>query len=177
MDYYLQHHGILGMHWGFRNGPPYPLGFGKHSASEKKAGWTKSLDGGSDPAKKKPAAPEASVGNQQQSREPSINMRGDVLKNARREDVHSLSNQQLREYNERLRLENDFKNLTEKKHEGKKYIKDLGKRAFEGIVVATAITIGANYVKKKLGDTAQNKYGEEWAKAVVGGQLFQKAKG
>ena len=40
----LYHHGILGMHWGKKNGPPYPLGSGDHSASEKKAGWRKSLD-------------------------------------------------------------------------------------------------------------------------------------
>lgn len=39
----LQHHGILGMHWGRRNGPPYPLDGSSHSASEKKAGWRKSL--------------------------------------------------------------------------------------------------------------------------------------
>lgn len=39
----LYHHGILGMHWGKKNGPPYPLGAGDHSASEKKAGWRKSL--------------------------------------------------------------------------------------------------------------------------------------
>ena len=43
---YLAHHGILGMHWGKRNGPPYPLGSKDHSASEKKAGWKKSLSGG-----------------------------------------------------------------------------------------------------------------------------------
>lgn len=40
---YLSHHGILGQKWGKRNGPPYPLGVGDHSASEKKAGWKQSL--------------------------------------------------------------------------------------------------------------------------------------
>ena len=39
----LAHHGILGMRWGHKNGPPYPLGAGDHSTSEKKAGWYKSL--------------------------------------------------------------------------------------------------------------------------------------
>lgn len=39
----LYHHGILGMKWGHKNGPPYPLGAGDHSTSEKKAGWFKSL--------------------------------------------------------------------------------------------------------------------------------------
>ena len=43
----LQHHGILGMKWGKKNGPPYPLSGSAHSASEKKAGWRKSLSSGS----------------------------------------------------------------------------------------------------------------------------------
>ncbi len=42
--YELYHHGILGQRWGRKNGPPYPLGAGDHSASERKAGWRKSLD-------------------------------------------------------------------------------------------------------------------------------------
>ena len=43
--YYLVHHGILGMRWGRKNGPPYPLDASDHSSSEKKAGWRKSLEG------------------------------------------------------------------------------------------------------------------------------------
>lgn len=39
----LAHFGILGMKWGKRNGPPYPLADKDHSASEKKAGWRQSL--------------------------------------------------------------------------------------------------------------------------------------
>lgn len=48
MEYYLYHHGILGQRWGKRNGPPYPLDSKEHSASERKAGWRRSLDKGSD---------------------------------------------------------------------------------------------------------------------------------
>lgn len=49
---FLEHHGILGMHWGKKNGPPYPLDAGSHSSSEKKAGWRKSLDSDSEVSKK-----------------------------------------------------------------------------------------------------------------------------
>lgn len=42
-DFRLYHHGILGQKHGQRNGPPYPLSAGDHSASERKAGWRQSL--------------------------------------------------------------------------------------------------------------------------------------
>lgn len=40
---YVEHHGIMGQKWGRKNGPPYPLDAGDHSASERKAGWRQSL--------------------------------------------------------------------------------------------------------------------------------------
>lgn len=44
MDTYLQHHGIKGQRWGQKNGPPYPLAYEDHSASEKKEKWYYSLN-------------------------------------------------------------------------------------------------------------------------------------
>lgn len=55
----LSHHGIEGMHWGDRNGPPYPLGEGQKSASEKKA--AKGSSGGGSSSKKKDKKKKLSV--------------------------------------------------------------------------------------------------------------------
>ena len=43
MFYYIQHHGIRGQQWGVKNGPPYPLGGGDYSPSEKKEKYKKRL--------------------------------------------------------------------------------------------------------------------------------------
>lgn len=47
----IAHHGILGMKWGHRNGPPYPLGRGDHSANEKKAASKAGIKVGTDSGK------------------------------------------------------------------------------------------------------------------------------
>lgn len=50
MDY-LSHHGILGQIHGVKNGPPYPLGQGSHSASETKAAKSAGITVGSSSGK------------------------------------------------------------------------------------------------------------------------------
>ena len=42
---YLAHHGIKGMHWGKRNGPPYPLGYSSHTAEQKRKNPKALIDG------------------------------------------------------------------------------------------------------------------------------------
>lgn len=48
---YLEHHQILGAKHGIRNGPPYPLGSGDHSAAEKSAAKAAGIKVGQDSGK------------------------------------------------------------------------------------------------------------------------------
>lgn len=50
-DKYLKHHGILGQKWGKLSGPPYPLGSGDHSSSEKAAAKKAGVKVGKDSGK------------------------------------------------------------------------------------------------------------------------------
>lgn len=50
-DDHLKHHQILGAKWGKKNGPPYPLGKGDHSASEKRAAEKAGVKVGKDSGK------------------------------------------------------------------------------------------------------------------------------
>lgn len=50
---YLAHHGIKGMHWGARNGPPYPLDYSSHTSEQKRKNSKSAIDGDPDTTVKK----------------------------------------------------------------------------------------------------------------------------
>ena len=50
---YLVHHGIKGMHWGARNGPPYPLDYSSHTVEQKRKNAKSAIDGDPDTTVKK----------------------------------------------------------------------------------------------------------------------------
>lgn len=76
---YLMHHGISGMKWGKKNGPPYPLKANAHSGSERRAG----MHDWSAKAKKEAAAAAKGVGSTLKS----------AGKNARNAGINSMSNE------------------------------------------------------------------------------------
>ena len=122
----LYHHGILGQKWGRKNGPPYPLGSGDHSASEKKAGWRKSLSQSVKDHKTKKkrakAAAKARKAKKQKAEEAK-----NKEKNLRdplwlKKHASELTNEELRSARERLQLENDLRSQSIRKiNAGKEY--------------------------------------------------------
>ncbi len=149
---YLAHHGILGQKWGKKNGPPYPLAPGEHSAAEKKAGWRKSLDGGSgeNPKKKKKMSKETKKAVAGMAATAAGAMAASVVladQNIRGKDgkpkkkASDLTDDELKELNKREGMERQYnKNFgTKSEAEVVKEIADIGTRSI-------------NSTKKRLDD-------------------------
>ena len=99
---WLEHHGILGQKWGKENGPPYPLGSGDHSSSEKSAAKAAGVKVGSDSGQgsienvKKPRKPKKEL-TDEEKREAALDAarKGDKKKIAKYMDY--LTTDELRE--------------------------------------------------------------------------------
>ena len=122
---YLMHHGILGQKWGQQNGPPYPLDSNKHSASEKKAGWMKSLKEKSEAkkkAKKQKAALEkarkarAEKAKQEKLAKDYQEQKSKILKSGKASEVAKykgeMTNQELSDALNRIRWEKELDRMT-----------------------------------------------------------------
>lgn len=131
---YLAHHGILGMHWGDRNGPPYPLSKSAHSSSENKAGWTKSLKKGVEAIKKTAKKIDDDVARRKQihaekqevkwqKNKAKIMATGDIRK--AQKNASKLSNEELSEIIDRYRALKNFDQFVESEKAGKKYVQNI----------------------------------------------------
>ena len=115
----LYHYGILGMKWGVRR-TPEQLGHKKEKHDAMRNQLIRS----------------------------SGSRSSSTLKKARREDINKLTNQQLRDYNDRLNLEQNFARLTEGRvKQGKDWI---AKTIVSGIIVGTVAQVTKSVVKNWL---------------------------
>lgn len=115
----IQHHGILGQRKGVRNGPPYPLNPGRHSASEKKAGWRKSLGGGGLFSKKKKKSKSVNEQTKKElTKEEYEENKQKALKTGKASEIlkykGDLTNQQLQDAVNRIRLETQLAEYSSK---------------------------------------------------------------
>ena len=115
----LYHHGIKGQKWGIRRSPEQ-LGHIHERRNELKNQLVRS----------------------------SGSRSSNTLKEARRQDINKLSNQQLKDYNERLQLEQNYARLTEGKiKQGKDWI---ARTIISGIIVGSVATVTKQFVTSWL---------------------------
>lgn len=118
---YLMHHGIKGMKWGIRR-TPEQLGHRRERREEVRNRIVRS----------------------------SGSRASNTLHKARGEDINKLSNQQLKDYNERLNLEQNFARLTEGRvKQGKDWV---AKTIISGVVVGSVATVTKMVVQAWLKD-------------------------
>ena len=143
----LRHHGILGMKWGKKNGPPYPLGPGDHSAAEEAA--MKKRRGGFDTA--------------------------DTSKKSTAKQRHKMTDEELLERLGRLKKEKEVKDLEKQigdENEGRDYVKSILKDAGKK-VLTTAIAGGVLYAGKAFISKEFNR--KEFGDAIFYGGAKKKS--
>lgn len=149
----LYHHGVLGMKWGQRNGPPYPLSPGAHSASEKKAGYKKSIGGGrneSEYDRKKIKKNKVDANKQGSVVSAAANKAYDVAKNKQKKNQKTYSKMDIPDSDSAVtkKVKNDFNTLSNEEFFSKYH---ASKDTYEKRV-------------KKYGDPYMNSPLAKWAK-------------
>lgn len=141
----LYHHGIQGMRWGKRNGPPYPLKPSARSAAERKAS--------------KPKKTQAQLRSEAAKRRDMVN-RG------------TLTTEELQQKIQRLKMEKELRELTETELD---YGKRVVNRALETIgvkVATTALSGAALYALKAM--ASRSFSGKELGSAMFNGGAKKK---
>lgn len=180
VEEFLAHEGRLGMKWGLRNGPPYPLGGDQLSAAEKKAGGvsksakekygelknkiTKAKDSVAkkeepkkEPVKKeepKKEPPKATITKSEAAQYPTrLASAQDVYRNR-----SMYTNQELQNYLNRVNLERQVGELAKREYEAAHPVKTFVKRKGSQLIDRTidnAYNSGMNQIKSLISEAIE----------------------
>lgn len=149
---YLRHSGILGMRWGHRNGPPYPLSRRNMSAAERRAN---PVSGESSEESVKVKKPEKSV---------YVETEKGVRTDPGAKSVKQMSNEELKDSLDRMNKEKQYRELAQNDiSDGKNFVKNLLLAA--GAVGVSTFVIGS---LKKMGDKGSDAVGNWFGKILKG---------
>lgn len=181
---YIEHFGILGMHWGQRNGPPYPLSkvisTGRRLKAAAKAGSIK--------RKRKKALKKARITRAKNAKVRTLEKqtKEDIIK---KKDIRSMlanvdkfTSKEINDMLDRLNVEQRLKEAVSKQENaqktwGKKVRDNIGTAVKEevpktlGEMTRTAtnkgLKLASNRVLKELaGPNAQTQYGDKWQEII-----------
>lgn len=166
---YLEHHGITGMKWGKRNGPPYPLDASQKSSAEKsaeKGSGSGTGSSGISQKKSKKVSPKKAKQMKEEEYEALSDeeKKAKIMKEADTEMLVKYSNlfndQELQSTYNRALLLSKSKDLVDKdaKRDAdmNKNKKSIGKKVVTGLAATTGALTTADKLYKMLGYTESN---------------------
>lgn len=110
---YLEHHGIKGMNWGVKRGPPYPLQSGIRTKIKK---VTQAAKNRVEQNRKQRAARKEAKEARRRAKNPTLQDR-----------ISAMSDEELRQRTERLRLENAYKRELPNEKQGESFLRKSSK--------------------------------------------------
>ena len=153
---YLEHHGILGMKWGRRNGPPYPLISSNRTAVEKRE--NKSISSSSDSRNKKNALQKAiDVLSRKKTNKAKSNV-SEPQPAEKKRTVKDLTDSELRERIQRMELEMKYSELVRRMNPKKE---SRIKKVVYNILERSATDLGTQALKYAGGQTINKMAGKK----------------
>lgn len=177
----LSHHGILGMKWGQRNGPPYPLTTWQQRAGDAvargRAAVSRVLNDYVAKAKAKvevEAAKRRAVKEEMERRNAQDRDRQRLIKMAKK-NPGLLTDQELRQLNDRAQAENNFKKNYDPDKKSDESTKQIKNTLVKDFITPTAVALGKSAVAAVVGGgdfqkIASVQLGQAWNKAAQNNQ-------